>query len=324
MRGNALPVDKTIHDKQLIRYLLGQLPDDEAQRLDELSVEDDEFALRLQAVEYDLVDSYARGELSGETLEHFKSFYRNSPKRREKIAFAEALHAREIRTASSSARSMQAVSSQRSDETRVSALRSSPPWIFSVPRLAQWGFAAAAVAMAVLAGFLFIEVAQLKRQITEAESERAANDQRQQSVEKQLNEQRVAQTQTDLDRPRNETPRFDTMKSIAVLLMPQTRGAGQPVSISVPIGIDTLPLLLELESDEFPEYQVILKVPGSDYVVWSSAKLKAGLQGKNRLLSLSIPVKVLKQKTYVLEASGFPPKGAPEFISGYVFRVVLD
>jgi hypothetical protein len=55
--------------------------------------------------------------------------------------------------------------------------------------------------------------------------------------------------------------RLDSIKSIAVLLMPQTRGAGQPVSVSVPSGVDALPMRLELESDEFPEYQVALKQP---------------------------------------------------------------
>lgn len=314
-------------DQQLIRYLLGVLPDDDAQRLDELSVADDDFALRLRAVEDDLVDSYARGELSGDTLEQFKSFYLSSPKRREKLAFAEALHARELRTAATTAHSAQAVPAQHPSETREFSLRRSPWRIFSVPRLTlQWGFAGAAVVMAFVAGFLLLEVGQLKRQMTGAESERAAIDQREQNLEKQLDEQRTAnaQTQNELERLRNESLRLDSIKSIAVLLMPQTRGAGQPVSVSVPSGVDALPMRLELESDEFPEYQVALKQPSSDRAIWHSARLKAEAAGKIKSLYVSIPSNVLKQQTYVLEARGIPAKGAPEFISSYVFRVVLD
>jgi hypothetical protein len=315
------------NDQQLIRYLLGVLPEEEAQRLDELSVADDEIALRLRAVEDDLVDSYARGELSGETLEQFKSFYLSSAHRREKLAFAETLQARELKTAGAAARSAQAVAAQRSAETREASQRRSPLRILSVPRLSlQWGFAGAAAAMALVAGFLLLEVGQLKQQVTGARSETAALDQREQALEKQLNEQSTAaaQTQSELERLRNESSRFDTIKSIAVLLMPQTRGTSQPVSIAVPTGIDALPMRLELESDEFPEYQVTLKQPGSDRALWHSAKLKAGAEGKNRALSLSIPVKVLKQETYVLEASGIRAKGTPELLSSYVFRVVLD
>ena len=44
-------------DRQLIRYLLGLLPEDEAQRYDEQSIVDDDVAARLRQVENDLVDA---------------------------------------------------------------------------------------------------------------------------------------------------------------------------------------------------------------------------------------------------------------------------
>jgi hypothetical protein len=76
-------------DQQFERYLLGLLPEDEAERLDELSLTDDEAAWRLSAVENDLVDAYVRGELSGETLQRFNSYYLLSPIRRAKVTFAQ-------------------------------------------------------------------------------------------------------------------------------------------------------------------------------------------------------------------------------------------
>src|SRR5438477_7416987 len=78
-------------DQSLIRYLLGSLPADQAERLDELSVADDDFAWRLRGAENDLVDAYVRNTLSGETLERFRSFYLSSPLRREKVKVAETL-----------------------------------------------------------------------------------------------------------------------------------------------------------------------------------------------------------------------------------------
>jgi hypothetical protein len=314
------------HDQVLVRFLLGLLPDDEAQRLDQLSVADDEFALRLQAAENDLVDSYARGELSGEILEKFQSFYLNSPRRREKLAFAETMRARELKTAVT-ARSVQTPAVLASLETRDSSPALSFWRVFSIPRLTlQWGFAGAALAMVLVAGALFLEVGKLRKEIIGAESERAAIKQREQGLEKQLSAQRAAnaQAQDELERLRNDASSFNTIKSIAVLLMPQTRGTGLPVSISVPSGIDALPVRLVLESDEFPEYQVALKEAGSERIIWHVTKLKAGAEGKNKSLAISIPSKSLKQQTYVLEASGIRAKGTPAFISGYVFRVVLD
>ena len=54
---------------QTIRdYLLGQLPESETERLDELTITDDQCAERVRAVEHDLVDAFARGELAGVVL----------------------------------------------------------------------------------------------------------------------------------------------------------------------------------------------------------------------------------------------------------------
>jgi anti-sigma factor RsiW len=310
-------------DELLTRYLLGELSSEEAERLDERSVADDEFSWRLTAVENDLVDAYVSGELSGKVLERFKTFYLASPKRREKVSFAQAI----LKIGNEppplvAARAAASPSRESPKPEKISFWRTlaMPQW-----RL-QWGFAGAAVAMAMVAGFLFVEVGQLKQQVNGADSERAALDQRQQDLEKQLHEQRAAsaQVQSELERLRNQTSHVDTIKSIAVLLMPQTRGVGQPVSVSVPSGIDALPVRLQLESDEFHEYQVSLKEPGSDRAVWHSAKLKSEAAGKIKSLFVSIPAKILRQQTYVLEATGISTKGTTEFISGYVFRVVLD
>src|SRR5277367_1394746 len=83
---------KQVYDDQLlIRYLLGQLPEEETERLDELSIVGDDFACRLRDVENDLVDAYASGELSGETLARFQSSYLSSHEGREKLKFAQVL-----------------------------------------------------------------------------------------------------------------------------------------------------------------------------------------------------------------------------------------
>ena len=73
-------------DSVLVRYLVGSMPDAEAERLDELSVADDEFALRLSAVEHDLVDAFVNGELSGDVLERFRARYLTSPALRENLS----------------------------------------------------------------------------------------------------------------------------------------------------------------------------------------------------------------------------------------------
>lgn len=85
-----------MHDT-LVRYLLGSLSDEETERLDELSVADDEFAERLQAVENELIDAYVAGELSADDRARFEAVYARSAEGRGRMAFAAALAARTAR-----------------------------------------------------------------------------------------------------------------------------------------------------------------------------------------------------------------------------------
>lgn len=82
---------RTVDDELLTRYLLGTLTEDDAERVDELSIVDDHVAWRLRAVENDLVDAYVRGDLRDETLARFRSAYLASPERRKKVMFAKGL-----------------------------------------------------------------------------------------------------------------------------------------------------------------------------------------------------------------------------------------
>jgi len=313
-----------VNSEFLVRYLLGDLPQEEAERMDEQSVTDEEFAWRVTAVENDLVDAYVRGELAGPQLALFESHYLASPNRRQKVSFARAILKSEgkLRPAGAKAGAVSPAALAAS----VSAKRSI--WsMFTRPALRlQWGFAGAALAMTLVAGTLLFEVNHLRNQVTGMESERAALDKRQQETEKQLGEQRAvnSQTQSELERLRKTQGASDIVESIAVLLMPQTRGAGQPVAISVPGGAAGIPARLELESDDYGEYQVTLKDPATDHGLWHSARLKVAAKGKNRLLSISLPASLLKQQTYILEVSGISSKGAASLIDSYVFRVVRD
>ena len=80
------------HDDQLfVHYVLGLVPEKDAERLDELSIGDEDVAARLCAVEHDLVDAYVRGRLLGETLKQFESFYLATPRRHEKVMIARGL-----------------------------------------------------------------------------------------------------------------------------------------------------------------------------------------------------------------------------------------
>src|SRR5215203_3111418 len=78
-------------DDYLIRYILRELPESEAERLNEQSVTDEAFARRLRDFENDLVDRYAREGATNETLKRFEQQVGDSAYLRNKLQFARAL-----------------------------------------------------------------------------------------------------------------------------------------------------------------------------------------------------------------------------------------
>ncbi len=74
-----------------VRYLLGELDEAERDTLEDRIFSDDEFALFLSAVEKDLIDDYARGEMDSALRQRFERNYLTSQSRREKVRVAEIL-----------------------------------------------------------------------------------------------------------------------------------------------------------------------------------------------------------------------------------------
>lgn len=312
------PEKQTYDDRLLTRYLLGALPEEEAERLDELCIVDDELATRLHALENDLVDAYVRGEVSGEDLRHFESFYLSSAKRRQKVEFAAALLELEKRPAAASATVGQEAATPGKE------LAPAPKSPRGRP-LFRWGFAFAAAAILLLASFIFLENSRLRKQISDAQKQQSALDQRDQELQKQLNDQRAAnaESQKEIARLRQSQTNFEQLKTIALLLPPPTRGVARLPTMSVPPGTDVALLLLALESDDFPAYRAALKDSVTHQTLWSSESLEPSSLGERKAVSISFPAKLLKPQNYIVELRGLPTRSAPESVGSYPFRVVL-
>ena len=166
------------NDLLLTQYLLGDLPSSETERLDELSITNDEFALRLSAAENDLVDAYVRGDLPVKTSEQFKSAYLSSERGREKLRFAETLILFKQKKKRRRQRS----------HTGLAQTEKPKSWAFLdlfhvVP---QWGLALAAILLLAASGYLANANRQLRHQVDHSEAERAALSQREQQLRKQI------------------------------------------------------------------------------------------------------------------------------------------
>jgi hypothetical protein len=322
------PEQQPYDDRFLTQYLLGALPAEEAESMDVLCISDEELATRLAAIENDLVDTYARGELSGEDLDQFESFYLASAHRRRKVEFASALLGIEKK------RALAPVATPVVTPKAVPVAVPTPepaeepapaPKSRARRPMFHWGFALAAAAIVLVAGYVSFDNFRLRRQISDAQSQHAAIDQRQQQLQKELDDERSANAESakEIERLRQSQTNVEQLKTVSLLLPPPTRGAGRPPTIDVQPGTDLAVLLLALESDDFPQYRAAVKDPAANQVLWTSANLQSASLGDKKMVSISFPAGLLKQQNYVVELTGLPAHGAPETIGSYPFRAVL-
>jgi hypothetical protein len=310
---------QTYDDRLLARYLLADLSPDERERLDEMSIADDEFASCLSAVENDLVDAYVRDELSPADRERFRSSYLSSAKRRQKMEFAEALLGLEKRAPSRAQQTRNVAEPGTGFQAGFGSKR-----MFPLARWAPlWGFAGAALAMLVVAGFLLRQNFELREQVNQAHEHQKAIDQLTEQLQQQMNDLRRTDAESVNDLGKEKAPQGKQLKTIALLLPPPTRGVGPIATISLPPGTDVAVLLLALESDDFPLYRVSLKDSAGNRVLWHSSDLAAASLGHTKAVSTSFPAGLLKQQTYIAELTGIPAHGAPEVLGSYPFRAVL-
>lgn len=299
-------------DEQLItNFLLGALPESEAERLDELSVTDDDFAERLRAVEDDLVDDYVRGDLSKDALARFNSSYLASTKRREKVTFAKTLADTLDRLPVVHAGQAEAKSRSR--------------W-FAVPSL-QWGLAAALVIL-VAGGYLLFENKHLRSQLAQMKAEHGVLEQREQELQRQHSSNtaterelarvrlRLAELEQQLAAGDQGDPEQSEVKLIAFHLEPQRRGISRLPQLNIPAGTDVISFTLEVDPNDYVAYDLLLKDTATGRDVWRSGKLKV-----IKPVQVKLSASLLKSKNYVLELSGISANGAAEIMSSYPFRV---
>jgi len=293
-------------DQLLVQYLLGLLPPEDADRIDEASIADDEIAARLRRVEHDLVDAYVRGSLAGDTLTRFEAHYLSSARRREYVTFA-----RRFVPAVDRAAAPPGVATTRHSMLSFVSRRS---------------MLAVAAALLVAFGALLFETVRLSRMLNVARSERVALDRRTRELERQVADLGATTGAGAAGEP--EPARAGAAGAtpgaplIALLLLPQTRSLGPIPTAPIPPGVDRIALELRLESDDFPRYQVALRDPAANTIVWRSGWMAAMPSDGEPSLRVAVPTGVLRPQHYSLDLRGRRPGGGSEVLGSYAFEIV--
>ena len=284
-------------DQRLVDYLLGALPEHESEQFDERSITDDEFAWRLNAVENELVDAYVRGELPPATQEKFQGAYLSSDERREKVLFAQAFLSRQAAAI--------AVDAKPGNLRR-----------WSLASFGSWQWAVASVLLLAASGLLLFDNRRLRDQLARQVVVTPAAPGKAHDLEPPTQD-----AERQHESPPSGAPQR-TLKAATFLLVAQTRDGGSVGTIAIPGGTDQVILRLQLETDDFPVYEAIVRDSATNQLVWRTTGLKSAVRPEGRVVSIGLPRAVLKLQHYTVELTGMSAASTYTFAGSYAFRVI--
>jgi hypothetical protein len=314
----SLPHDTHRDDEELVRYVLGLLPDEAAERLDEASIADDEVAARLRVVETDLIDSYVRGELAGETLERFESYYRSSPRRRERVRLAASF----IRSVDRSVAQVQPVT-----------------WKDRFARPTRIARAVAAAALVIVVSEVLLFQALRPRSDLTLPTPGNGAVERHEEVRQPTDERAAGAAPaagTERDRPSAAASAATSPASasldhpqaapqgqiVALVLFPPTRAVAPIPTLAIAAGANRVRFELRLESNDFQSYRVGLKNPATNQILWRSEWMLPTSSADQASVSVVVPANLLGPQHYSLDLAGRGDGGRAEVIGSYIVRIV--
>lgn len=291
--GEDLPSDET-----LVRYLLGQLSEDDQPQLEEEYFSDDDVFERLCTLEDELIDRYVRGELSGAQREGFEKRLLQSPEQRERIEFARSLM---LRLPGPPATAPVHLFREKARTWR-------PTW------LPHWPMRRWAVLMPAALGLLAVVVLGTWLRRPRAPSETHVQ---------QPTRSQTEQAARAPDEALPQAPKQPSEGQIAALILTPgiTRGGGSETRLVIPSNADVVELTASLEMVEYETYRAELRtVAGQE--IWNEKDLHPRETAAGKGVILRVPAKLFANRDYILTLRGLAPSGRLQVAAEYSFREV--
>jgi hypothetical protein len=296
-------VDKrSAADEAAVRYLLGEMKEEEKTALEQGVVGEEDSFEQVAAVEDELIDDYLSGALTAEERDRFEKVYLGSSERRERVEFARALHRR------------------LSEKSRTSPVA---PFSPRVPRPFNTLLAAAAVLFGAIGLYFAWTSIELRR-------ENGSVSRRDQDLSRQLSEvqNRADRLQRDLERQQTEMARLSEQlanlqsqaaKAVSfVLTGGLVRDGGTLQTLQIPAGIETVRLTLPLSDASYVSYRAVIQTPEGK-TVWKGDAAPT-VPGARSLL-FTVPARALASGDYILSVAGITASGRSETAADISFRV---
>ncbi len=308
----------TESEQTIRRYLLGELSESERSALEEKYFTDPQVFDQVLKTESELVDDYARDQLSKETRERVEKYFMVHPSLAQRLKFATAL----------TTRVDQSVARTEKPETEswwqglLASLRGGPTLKFSM----------VLVTMLILLGgvWFFVERGRRQREaqlqaVQEAQLQRG-REQSQQAADERKREEELAAERERLARNSQEKPTPSPNPQSRFVSLALTVGGvrggnnSQIQNLIIPPDTTQAHLLLNLKTNDFPTYSATLQtIAGKEIFRQSNVKPRRGTTGPS--FTFIVPANKLASGDYVLTLRGVSSEGEVEDLSKSLFRV---
>lgn len=328
------------NEEMMVRYLLGELSEEEQSRLEDEYFARDDFFEQLLVIEDDLIDAYLRGELSANRRAQFEKHFLSLPQRRERVGFASEL----LRpVAQTSASTHPATVNERT----LSWWQS----MFPLPRFSLAVAAVLLVAVALASIWFAFDRNERRARLTREEAEhrtrsqpnRTASPPQQTAKQDGLpNEEsapesaaaspqpqtkdedpaRVSRPNSNSLMPPAQSPRARTAIASLTLSPDLVRSAGEANRFVLTRGTDMVRLRLALNGVErHKNYRASLQtVDGKG--IWSRrARAAQSSRSGAKAVTLQLPAHLLPTGDYILTLSGVTADGSTETVAEYYLKV---
>lgn len=305
--------ERTEHDATLARYLLGNLPADDQDRIEAQALGDPVLFERLQLIEEDLIDAYVHEELAADDRTLFERRFLDHPERRERLEIARCLQTVVDRAAQAEAAPPPRL--ERHDTARLDADPGSVSWL-------AW---AASLLVLVLAGWLAWQNLHLGERLSELQSARRdwdselqalSEEQRRIAGELSAEKERAAELESALVAERQRSAELEQRAGEASAAEPQTvarvrppitvafilgqgvrSGAGGVPRLAVPAVAERLEIQLAIENLEPGSSFRALIANLAGVEVWGAPLSPSA---SNQGLTVELPAAVLPPGRYLL------------------------
>jgi hypothetical protein len=310
-------------DKTMAQYLLGELSEEENERIERQYLADPDFFDELLAVEDDLLDEYARGELQGRQREQFERRLA-TPRQRERLRDAQILMAR-----------LGVAQLPASQDTKRQKRTSWFSFFNQQHKLAvSLPLAFAMLVLLVGAGWLVLRTVRLEEQVERMRTEQLAAEQREQGLREQLvGEQKVKEDLLHQLQQNNEgagpngqketTPpekRIEPRMATFTLASALMRG-GEASSFVLPREVEIVQLEVQVADASYKSYRAEVQTADGE-PVYQQSGLAAQRVRNGKAINIRIPSRLLRGRDYLVKVSGVAAQGRLEDAGLYSFRIL--